>query len=95
MLSDKSNGIGAMIRALRRQAKMTQTELGERCGLERTSICNIETGRQTLTVQSVNAIAAALGHRVKIKFERIETPRHEVFPPGSYFLCEDDCDPWA
>lgn len=67
-----SNELGKMIRFMRRQQKMTQQELANLVGLERTSICNIELGRQLLTSTSITAIAAALGYRVKIKFERIK-----------------------
>lgn len=70
VLVDKSNGLGKMIRVLRKQAHMTQAELASGAGLERTSITNIETGRQTLNVQTVNAIANALGYTVHVTFRR-------------------------
>jgi transcriptional regulator with XRE-family HTH domain len=69
-IDDKTNGLGKHLKALRKMAGLTQAELAQRCGLERTSITNIEAGRQTLSVQRINAIAAALGYRVKVKFER-------------------------
>ena len=57
-----------MIKALRRMRYMTQAELAKAAGLERTSITNIETGRQQLTESTVNAIAEALGCTVQIRF---------------------------
>ena len=68
---DKTNGLGATIKALRRMRGLTQAQLATASGLERTSITNIETGKQTLSVQTINAIAAALGYQVKVKFERV------------------------
>lgn len=69
-MSDKNNGIGAMVKVLRRQAHMTQGELAELCGLSRASITNIELGNQTLSVQTINAIASALGYEVQVRFVR-------------------------
>lgn len=65
-----TNELGKMIKAMRKQKKMTQLELSKLCGLERTSITNIEAGKQVLNTNSINAIADALGYRVKIKFEK-------------------------
>lgn len=52
-------------------AGLTQAELAARVGLERTSITNIEGGRQVLTATTINAIAAALGYRVEVRFVKI------------------------
>jgi transcriptional regulator with XRE-family HTH domain len=65
---DKNNGLGRTIKALRKLRGMTQVELAALCGLERTSIVNIERGNQTLTVVTINAIAAALGYEVRVQF---------------------------
>ena len=75
---DKTNGIGAMIRVLRRQAKLTRHQLAARTNLERTSITNIERGNQTLNVQTINAIAKALGYEVRIRFTRPRPTAVEV-----------------
>lgn len=70
-MSDKTQGLGRVIRALRKLQGMSQAELAERTGiLTRTSIVNIEGGRQTLNVNTVNAIARAMGYEVRIKFVR-------------------------
>ena len=68
MQVDKNNGLGKTIKALRRMRGYTQLELARLSGMERTSITNIERGNQTLNVQTVNAIANALGYRVQVKF---------------------------
>jgi transcriptional regulator with XRE-family HTH domain len=66
--ADKNNGLGQIIKALRKMRGMTQAELAVRVGLERTSITNIERGNQALTTLTINAIAAALGYEVRVQF---------------------------
>lgn len=56
------------IRALRKMRKMSQLELAARVGLARTSICNIELGKQILTQNTLGMIAHALGYRVLVRF---------------------------
>lgn len=51
--------LGQLIRKAR-SGKMTQAELGERIGLSRTAITNIECGRQRLLVDQLAEIAVAL-----------------------------------
>jgi transcriptional regulator with XRE-family HTH domain len=52
--------LGRLIRNTR-TGKMTQAALGERIGLSRTAITNIECGRQRLLVDQLVEIADALG----------------------------------
>jgi transcriptional regulator with XRE-family HTH domain len=52
--------LGRLIRN-NRTGKMTQAELGERIGLSRTAVTNIECGRQRLLVDQLVEIADALG----------------------------------
>ncbi len=52
--------LGRLIRS-NRNGKMTQAELGERIGLSRTAVTNIECGRQRLLVDQLVEIADALG----------------------------------
>lgn len=52
--------IGAAVRAARERAGLTQEELGRRVGLTRTSITNIERGRQQIQVHTLYALAEAL-----------------------------------
>lgn len=65
------NELTKMIRTLRKMQGMTQAQLAQRVGMERTSICMIELGKQTISEPVLNAIAEALGYRVKIKFEKL------------------------
>jgi transcriptional regulator with XRE-family HTH domain len=53
--------LGLRVTHYRRQAGFTQVQLGDYCGLGRTSIANIEGGRQNLTLSALLGIASALG----------------------------------
>lgn len=55
-----SDGLAGRIRSARKAARMTQANLAAACGLERTSVCNIELGRQTVTVPLLLKIADTL-----------------------------------
>lgn len=52
--------IGGQIRVVRHSRKLTQEQLGERVKLQRTSITNIEKGRQKLLLHTFIDIAKAL-----------------------------------
>lgn len=67
---DKNNGIGSMIRAIRRKQELTQEALANLAGLERSSVAQIERGTQMLNVRTINALAEGLGYRVVVKFVR-------------------------
>lgn len=59
-MSERFNvALGERIRT-RRESKMTQAELAERIGLSRTSVTNIERGRQRLLVDQLVEIAKTL-----------------------------------
>jgi transcriptional regulator with XRE-family HTH domain len=53
--------VGERVRHLRRHAGMRQADLAERCGLSRTSIANIEAGRQTVTGPVARVMAGEFG----------------------------------
>lgn len=62
--SDPSNlyaHVGACIRKWRRKRGLNQKELADRVSLERTSITNIEAGRQKTLLHTFVGIARALG----------------------------------
>ena len=52
--------IGGLIRQRRKRQKLTQEKLAPLVGLSRTSLANIESGRQKLLVHQIYAFAAAL-----------------------------------
>ena len=68
--------LGKRIRALRRQANLSQEDVAERVGLTRTSITNIERGRQQLQVHTLVAIAHTLGVRLDELLLYEEEPAH-------------------
>jgi transcriptional regulator with XRE-family HTH domain len=51
---------GSRVRALREKRNVTQEELGRRVDLSRTSIVNIEKGRQRILLHQIVDIAGAL-----------------------------------
>ena len=53
--------IGVRIRMIRDALGLTQEDLSKRCGLERTSIANIEAGRQRILLDDVERFSTALG----------------------------------
>ena len=64
--------IGQRIAALRKAAGLTQEELAIRAQLQRTHIGRIEAGRYAVTLETVQAIAQALGMTVDIIDPRLE-----------------------
>lgn len=71
MLRGHKNTLGPTIKALRKMQGMTQGELAQAVGLERTSVTNIERGNQTLTDVMAAKMAEVLGYRIVVKFERL------------------------
>ena len=64
--------IGQRIAALRKAAGLTQEELAIRAQLQRTHVGRIEAGRYAVTLETVQAIAQALGMTVDIVDPRLE-----------------------
>ena len=58
--------IGLRIMALRKLAGLTQEQLSERAGLQRSHISKIEGGKYAVTFETIHAIAEALGMTVDI-----------------------------
>lgn len=52
---------GRDLRKARRKRGLTQQQLGDRIGLSRTSITNMEKGRQQITLHQLYFISSALG----------------------------------
>ena len=53
--------VGRKVERQRREEKLSQTQLAERCGFARGSIANIESGRQRPTLHTLWSLADALG----------------------------------
>lgn len=58
--------IGQRIAALRSVAGMTQAQLADRAGMQRSHISRIEAGSLAVTMESIEAIAQALGMTVDL-----------------------------
>ena len=58
--------IGQRIATLRKLAGMSQEQLSERAGLQRTHVSRIEAGKDAVTLETIQAIAEALGMTVDI-----------------------------
>ena len=61
---------GAVLKEHRQQAGLTQEELGNRVGMSRTSITNIERGRQHVSLHTAYELAAAVNKHP-----------HDLLPP--------------
>lgn len=55
-----TDSFGARLKACRRAVGLTQTEFGEKVGLTRSSIANVEAGRQGTLLHDVERFAGAL-----------------------------------
>jgi transcriptional regulator with XRE-family HTH domain len=55
--------LGSKIRETREAEGLTQAQLAESVGLSRTSVTNIESGRQRLLIDQFESICTALGKR--------------------------------
>ena len=58
--------IGQRVKALRLMAGLSQDELAGRAGLQRTHVSRIEAGKYAVTLETIQAIAEALGMTVDI-----------------------------
>lgn len=63
---DLTCGAGAELKRVREALRMTQLEIATAVGMERTSITNIERGKQKLSLVLLKAIADALGMEVVV-----------------------------
>lgn len=52
--------VGRLVRGFRSKCRLTQEDLAEQIGLARTSVANIEQGRQRIALDTLFAIAQAL-----------------------------------
>ena len=68
--------IGKRIAALRKLAGLSQEDLALRAGLQRTHVSRIEAGKYAVTLETIQAIAEALGMTVDI----IDTSLQDLAP---------------
>lgn len=63
--------IGLRIASLRKMQGLTITQLAERAGIQRAHLSRIEAGKYAVTLETIQAIAEALGMTVDIIDERL------------------------
>ena len=63
--------IGLRIASLRKMQGMNITQLADRAGIQRAHLSRIEAGKYAVTVETIEAIAQALGMTVDIVDERL------------------------
>ena len=68
-MSEITKRVGELIRKVRKEKGFTQKELGEKLGLTEATFNRYETGRQNLTLDTLQKIADVLEVRVNILFE--------------------------
>lgn len=56
--------LGKRLKALRKQAGLTQEQLEERSGLARSYISDVETGRRNASIKNITKLAKGLGVKV-------------------------------
>lgn len=59
--------IGAKIRDIRKKQGMTQQQLADLCGIKRTTICKIESGKFNVSVDMLGRILSPLRAELDIK----------------------------
>lgn len=65
----KTDLLGDMIRQIRRERKMTQTQLGEMIGVQKAQISKLERSAGNVTISTILKVFKALKTGVKIKFD--------------------------
>jgi len=80
--------IGVRIRRAResQQPKLSQTQLAEKLGIERTSITNIESGAQRATLHLIYSMAQKLNLSLSELLPALDAPSIQDEPAGSVSL---------
>jgi len=61
--------IAEKMHALREKQHMTQKQLAHKAGMAQNAVSRIESGENSLTLRTVQRVAAALGYIVQVKFK--------------------------
>lgn len=70
--SSLAKQLGILIRQLRHATGLSQEQFAERCGLHRTYIGAIERGEKTITIETAQKLAQALGITLSQLFTKLE-----------------------
>lgn len=74
--SSLAKQFGALIRHLRLEQEMSQEEFAHYCNLHRTYIGSIERGEKTVSIETANKIAKALGIPLSQIFLQLEAEQN-------------------
>jgi transcriptional regulator with XRE-family HTH domain len=58
--------IGQLLKKLREQARVTQSDLAEKCGIPYQNVSRIERGAREGKISALNRFARALGYQMEI-----------------------------
>ena len=67
------NLLGEMIRSVRKERRLTQTQLGELIGVQKSQISKLERNARNVTVETILKVFKALQARLKLTLELEET----------------------
>ncbi len=59
--------LASRLKELRKKQHMTQTQLADKLGMDKTQISKIENGKFNLTLQTINRLANALNARINFQ----------------------------
>jgi HTH-type transcriptional regulator/antitoxin HipB len=74
------------LRALRKQQRLTQAQLGERIGVSQARIAEIEANPGAVSVEQLLLLLATLGAGLKLHVHAADQPMHSVAEPGAAFI---------
>ncbi len=72
--------VGRRIREARKRAGMTQQDLGDEVNLSRTSITNIESGNQPVTIWLLHLVSSAVDCALIDLLPTLQEPGQPTFP---------------
>lgn len=87
-----TEGLAGRVRSARKAARMTQAQLANACGLERTSVTNLEAGRQIPKLPALYRMADALKLRPD---ELLGNLRGPMVCCNDWDKCRQPCVPRA
>jgi transcriptional regulator with XRE-family HTH domain len=83
---------GRYVRDARKEAGLTQEHLAERVGLTRTSVTNIERGRQHISLHQLYLLAAAVGRQPGELLPNHDGGVDELLPQRALKALQEDAE---
>ncbi len=78
--------IGLRVKEIRREQKLSQGELADRAGINRTYLSMIENGRTSPTVKVIQGLADGLGVKINLLISGAEERHFELDTPDEFEL---------